>query len=343
MPPAYSPAQDQWATSRGYVRGLDGYWYNPSGARVIVPNVAIDGTGSQVAPPAAPPAAPAAPAAPAGPTEKQQSARAFIEDLLRGWGLESLGGWAWEQILAGNTEMLPTLIRGTEQYKQRFAGLEQRRARGLNVMSEGEYLSLENSYRTIMRSYGIPRGAFDTQADLAEFIAGDLSPQELNDRLRVYQDAAFQAPQEVRNQLANLYGINEGGLIAYYIDPDRALPVLQQQYMAAGAASAAVRAGFTQFDRGQSERLAQLGAGATSLKEFATLAQSRELFTGLGASEVDQSAFSDYQAAEGTFGGNSTTAETIRKRAEQRVAAFSGGGGFARSAQGAIGIGSAST
>jgi hypothetical protein len=289
------------------------------------------------APPEATPTAPGS-----GPTSEQKSARAYIDELLGQWGLGDLSGWAWDQIQAGNVEMLPQLIRGTDQYKARFKGLEARRAAGLNVMSEAQYLNLENDYREVMHRYGIPRGSFDTQDYLATLIANDLSPSEVNDRLRIYQDAAFNAPAEVRQQLQSYYGVTEGGLMAYYIDPERALPALAAQYAAAGVGSAATRGGFGALERQTAERIAQLGGTGQDMATFENLARSGELFTGLGGSEADQAVISREAAAEAAFGGNATEAERMRKRAEGRVAAFAGGGGFAQSNQGVTGLGDTS-
>lgn len=277
-----------------------------------------------------------------GQSKANNSARALIEETLREWGLDSLSGWAWDQIQQGNSELLPTLIRQTAEYKDRFKGLEMRRAKGLNVMSESQYIQLENDYRTIMHSYGLPQGVFDSQDYLAGMIAGDLSPNELNDRLRIYQDAMYSAPMETRDALSRLYGADEGSLLAYYIDPERALPVLEAQYKASSAAAAAQRAGFATFDRATAERLAQLGADKDSFTTFANLRDSRELFTALGATEGgDQSKFSDSQAAEAAFGGDAIAQDTIVKRAQTRKAAYAGGGSFAASQKGAFGIGAA--
>jgi hypothetical protein len=286
------------------------------------------------------PAAPT-PTQPAGPTSDQKSARAFINDQLRSWGLESLGDWAWQQILDGNTELLPTLIRNTSEYKARFSGLEARRAAGLNVMSESQYLQLENDYRSIMHSYGIPQGVFDTQSFLGNLIAKDLSPAELNDRLRIYQDAAYNAPQELRDSLSRIYGIDQGGLTAYFINPDMALPALEKQYAAAGAASAAQRAGFAMFGQGTAERLAELGAKTTDVGVFQNLGKATELFTGLGVTS-DSLELSRDQAALGAFGGDQQAADAMERRARERVAEFGGSkGGFAGDQRGISGLGSA--
>lgn len=267
------------------------------------------------------------------------SARAYISDLLGQWGLGGLTDWAMGQLGDGNVALIPALIRQTDEYKARFSGNEMRRAAGLNVLSEAEYLNLENTYRSIMHSYGIPSGAFDTQSYLAGLIAGDVSPNEVNDRLRIYADAAYNAPTEVRDALQRLYGVSEGGLTAFFMDPERALPLLEAEYKAAGVASASSRAGYGDLSLATSERIASLGGDMNSLSTFSTLNRSQELFSSM-TSEVSGPTFSKEQAAIGAFGGDAGTWDVIERRGKERSAAFQGGGSFAENRSGVVGLGS---
>ena len=272
------------------------------------------------------------------------SARADIATTLRMWGLESLTDWAWGEITAENGEMLPVNIRQQQAYKDRFAGIEARIAAGKNPISENEYVQLENNYQAIMHSYGIPTGLFDTRENMAKLISQDVSPAELNDRLKLYQDAAFNAPKEIRDALTRFYGVTEGGLIAYFIDPEKAMPVLEQQYNAAGAASAAERAGFTTFDQADALRLAQLGAKATDVSTFASLRKAEELFHPLGfADDGGGGDMTKMAAAEASFGGNALAQDLLVKRSNERSAAFAGGGQVAATQRGAVGLGSGNT
>lgn len=262
-----------------------------------------------------------------------------LTGLLSEWGLEGLTDWVWQQLQDGNVDILPTLIRQTDQYKQRFKGLEERRAKGLNVMSEAEYLSLENNYRYIIKQYGVPSGFYDSRDFMAELIAKDVSPNEFNARLKGYADAAFNAPKETRDELRRLYGVTEGELTAFFIDPNTALPLIEQRYKAAGVGGASERGGFGQLSLSTNERLAQLGASGNDVGQFQQLARSGELF---GELNSFNERMTNDQAALATFGGDAAGAETLKRRAEGRVAAYAGGGSFAESNKGAFGIGSVS-
>lgn len=269
------------------------------------------------------------------------SAKADISTTLRMWGLESLTDWAWGEITAENGEMLPVNIRQQQAYKDRFAGIEARIAAGKNPISENEYVQLENNYQAIMHSYGLPSGLFDTRQNMANLIAQDVSPAELNDRLKLYQDAAFNAPKEIRDALTRFYGVTEGGLMAYFIDPEKAMPVLEQQYNAAGAASAAERAGFATFDQADALRLAQLGAKAQDVSTFSSLRKAEELLHPLGfADDGGGGDMTKMAAAEASFGGNALAQDLLVKRSNERSAAFAGGGQVAATQRGAVGLGS---
>lgn len=269
------------------------------------------------------------------------SAKADISTTLRMWGLDSLTDWAWGEITAENGEMLPVSIRQQQAYKDRFAGIEARIATGKNPISENEYVQLENNYQSIMHSYGIPTGLFDTRENMAKLIAQDVSPSELNDRLKLYQDAAFNAPKEIRDALTRFYGVSEGGLMAYFIDPEKAMPVLEQQYNAAGAASAAERAGFTTFDQAEALRLAQLGAKASDVGTFASLRKADELLHPLGfANDGGAMDITKFDAAEASFGGDAATQDALIRRSNERAASFAGGGQIASNQRGAVGLGS---
>ena len=274
-------------------------------------------------------------------TRRLNNAKADISTTLRMWGLESLTDWAWGEIQADNGEMLPVNIRQQDAYKTRFAGIEARIAAGKNPISENEYVQLENNYQAILHSYGIPKGLFDTRDYMAGMIAGDVSPSELNDRLKLYQEAAFSAPKETRDALTRFYGVSEGGLIAYFIDPEKTMPVLEQQFSTVGVAAAAERAGFATFDEAGASRLAQLGARSSDVSTFASLRKADELLHPLGfANDGGGGDLSKFDAAEASFGGNALAQDLLVNRSKERVAEFAGGGQVASTQRGAVGLGS---
>jgi hypothetical protein len=140
-------------------------------------------------------------------------------------------------------------LRQTEAYKRRFAGNAQRIAKGLRALSEAEYVGLEDQYQNIMRQYGLPdtyytRGDMGRQEGFEKFIAGDVSPAELEDRISTAQKRVINANPEVTQALKTFYpGISNGDILAYTLDPSKAIEDIKRKVTAAEIGGAAVRAG----------------------------------------------------------------------------------------------------
>lgn len=292
-----------------------------------------------LAPPPPPPVAQTAPDP--GPSAEQRSARAIIDNTLAEFGLSGLGDRVWNAVNSGAIvpEQIVSFIRQTDEYKQRFAGMKPLQDRG-RAISEAEYISTERAIAQVFRSAGLPSGFYDSPDDFAKFIGAEVSPAELGDRVQEYTRMAFDAPSEVRSQLQALYGIGSGELTAYFIDPERALPLIRQQARAAELSGAASRTGFGALDRGEAERLAQLGVTDQQAQEgFGALVDARELFTPLDLGE--QAIGRDAQIGA-ALGGDAAARRRIEDRRRRRTAQFEGGGGYAGNQQGLSGIGSAS-
>src|SRR5574342_3329 len=89
-------------------------------------------------------------------TGESRDAFMAINSLFKGYGLESLAGKIYEYVKNGYAaDTISILLQDTAEYKQRFSGNEARKAAGLPVLSPGEYLAVEASYRQIMQSAGL--------------------------------------------------------------------------------------------------------------------------------------------------------------------------------------------
>jgi hypothetical protein len=142
-------------------------------------------------------------------------------------------------------------LRGTESYKKRFAGNAQRIAKGLRALSEAEYIGLEDQYQNVMRQYGMPetyysRGEMGRQEGFEKFIAGDVSPAELEDRISTAQKRVMNANPEVAQALKTFYpGISNGDILAYTLDPSKGIEDIKRKVTAAEIGGAAARFGLT--------------------------------------------------------------------------------------------------
>ena len=140
-------------------------------------------------------------------------------------------------------------LRQTDAYKKRFAANAQRVAKGLRAISEAEYIAKEDAYQDIMRRYGLPetyysRGEMGRQEGFEKLIASDVSDTELEDRISTAQKRVINANPEVAQALKTFYpGISQGDILAYTLDPSKAIEDIKRKVTAAEIGGAAVRAG----------------------------------------------------------------------------------------------------
>ena len=126
-------------------------------------------------------------------------------------------------------------IYNSEPYKKRFAANEtihQRLADGQGrpgdrLLSPKEYIDLENTYRTIFQDAQMPTGFYDAPDDFNNLISNSISAAELQSRVNVAQDALQKADKATLDSLTKYYNLNQGDLVAYLLDPTKAMPVLE--------------------------------------------------------------------------------------------------------------------
>jgi hypothetical protein len=142
-------------------------------------------------------------------------------------------------------------LRQTDSYKKRFAANAQRINKGLRALSEAEYIAKEDAYQDIMRRYGLPesyytRGEMGRQEGFEKLIGNDVSDVELEDRISTAQKRVLNANPEVAQALKTFYpGISQGDILAYTLDPSKAIEDIKRKVTAAEIGGAAVRAGLT--------------------------------------------------------------------------------------------------
>ena len=208
--------------------------------------------------------------------EKKRRAGQSAYDILLAefnqYGLGSLVEPLKGLIVSGPSEAELTLaLRQTDAYKKRFAANAQRLASGLRALSEAEYLSLEDGYQSIMRNYGLPSSYYTKddmgrQAGFEKFIAGDVSPTELEDRVVLAQQRVLNAAPEVTTALKQFYpDITNGEILAYTLDPSKGLADIKKKITAAeiGGAALGAKLGATV---GRAEELARYGVTAESAR-----------------------------------------------------------------------------
>ena len=189
-----------------------------------------------------------------------------------------------------------------------------------------------------MAGSGLPAGFYDDPTDFANFIARDVSPAEVQTRVNEGFRAVSEASPQVVAQMKELYGVDEGGLAAYFLDPDRATPILQRQARAAQIATEGLRQAGIQLTATAAEGLSrELGADAQgqAAAGFRQLAQQQGLATPIMAGEE---AISQEEQIGAAFGTNEAARQRIETRRRRRQAEFEAGGGFAAGQAGMAGL-----
>jgi hypothetical protein len=228
-------------------------------------------------------------------------------------------------------------LRQTPTYKKRFAANDSRIKAGLRALSEGEYIALEDQYQNIMRNYGLPKSYYEKddigrQAGFESFITGDVSPAELEDRIQLGMNRVKNAAPEVEQTLRQYYpGITQGDILAYTLDPEKALTEIQRKVQAAEIGAEARRAGLSQ-SVGYAEELQRYGVTKeTAQQGFQAIAGFLPRASTLGDIYAKQGMgpYTQTTAEQEVFGLPSAAeaATKRRKLAELETAQFSGTSG----------------
>jgi len=182
----------------------------------------------------------------------RRNAFALLKDVFTQYGLGELATTLETLMKEGYepeeaTLALKTDVRYNAPYIKRFRGNELRRSAGLNVLSEAEYLSLEDDYTKTLKSYGLENYfGIDRslkQTAMADVIGADISALEFTDRVSTAVDRVKMADPGTKNAFQQFYGIGEADLVQYFLDPKKALVNLREKATAAEIGGAAIGQG----------------------------------------------------------------------------------------------------
>lgn len=285
-------------------------------------------------------------------SHEQQDAFDRMRQVLQQYGLNTpeLFDWLRQAVVDGTTEssmMLdlydPNTVPG-KVVNTLYPELKARRDANLAPLSIAAAVEYRDKAVQIFRSAGIPKGFYDDPQELAKFSSMDVSLAELQDRVNERAALAQQAPAETRAQLQALYGIDQGHLTAYWLDPTKALPLLHKQAEAARISGVGVRTGFGGLSRGEAERLAVLGVSDQQATQgFGALVQNRELFSVLPGQEQQDGGISRQQQLAAVFGGDASALSAIERKRRAQQAVFGSRGGLAATQTGIGGLSSAAS
>lgn len=275
-------------------------------------------------------------------TPAPQSASDIINSQLAAWGLSSLSGAVNGYVTQGldaNQALLQ--LRQTDVYKTRFAGNTTRLANGLAPLSESDYLNREDSLREQFRQAGLPPGFYDQPDDFAKAIGSDLGAQELSTRLAAAKAVVMDgANTGVLAYAKQNFGLGDGDLLAYFIDPDRAAPVLTTLAQASQIGADAARTGFGNISGDTATRLANQGISDAQAQQGFSQAAG---LLGLADSTGDSQGLTRNDLQSAVLDQDAAAQQRVTQKQGERKAGFQGGGGYATGKQGISGLGTANT
>jgi hypothetical protein len=232
----------------------------------------------------------------------------------------------WQSVYTP-TQIVTDLLPTTTVYQQRFVANENRIKNGLKPLSPSEYLAAEESYRATLRDSGLPAGFYDSSDDFAGFIGQDVSPAEIKLRADAAARAVNNTDPAYTRALRDIYGIDEGMMTAFMLDPDRALPLVEKQAKAVEFGTAAVKQGLQATRVG--EQFAERGpaTGYTADQGYSAIAGMLPTASKLG--QVYGQTYDQATAEQEVFSGLESAKRKRQKLGQMETATFSGQSGVA--------------
>lgn len=214
-------------------------------------------------------------------------------------------------------------LRESEAFKRRFAANEARRAANKPAYSVSQYLQLESAYRQVLNAAGMPKDFYTDRTDIESFITNDISPDEVQYRVQQGYAAVKNADPAVVNELKTLYGLDEGTLAAYFIDPNRTKDAVVRSARAAEVAAQARKQADIGLSAAQAEQLVLGGVTEQQAQQaFGDVRALQELTRPM----VGEQALTQEELIQGVTGINAAAQQRVAKTARRRQATLQQGG-----------------
>ena len=272
-------------------------------------------------------------------SKDERDAFALIKSVFNQYGLSELSDTIETLMREGYgpeeaTLALKTNPKYNAPYIKRFKGNETRRAAGLNVLREADYLELENSYSETLKAYGLQSyfgiDANTKQAAMADVIGKDVSAVEFGDRVSTAVDRVSKADQSTKNAFQNFYGVGEADLVKYFLDPVKSLVDLKEKATTAEIGGAALGQGLPSSVT-SAQDLARFGISREQAQAgYSTIAEELPTAGSLGRIYSESGITYNQADAEGaTFKGLASAKrkkEKLKELEENQFSASSGTG-----------------
>lgn len=264
-------------------------------------------------------------------TEDRLDSIAYLQDLFNQYGIPELAQTIVDLKQQGLSDTVVSIkLRETPEYKQRFIGNETRKKAGLQPLTPAEYIATEAAYKKVMRDSQLPAGFYDQPDDFAKFLGNDVSPAELQERVNIANLSIQNADPFYVDSLRKFYGLQTGDMLAYALDPERALPFITRQQKAAQLGAEAARQGLN-IGVATAESLGRLGVSAeqarTGFETVAEIAPIAQKLSQITAAESKPIGLEETTTA--VFGGESSAEykQRLKRLAEIEQTRFAGQAG----------------
>lgn len=271
----------------------------------------------------------------------RRNAFALLKDVFTQYGLSELASTIETLMKEGYeaeeaTLALKTDPRYNKAYITRFRGNELRRSANLNVLSEAEYLALEDDYTRTLKSYGLENyfGVERSvkQSAIADVIGADISAVEFTERVSTAVDRVKMADPATKSAFQQFYGIGEADLVQYFLDPKKALVNLKEKAVSAEIGGAAIGQGLAATAT-SAEDLAKFGISREQAQVgYRTIAEELPTATKLGQIYDEEGiTYGQTEAEQATFKGLASAKRKRQQLVSREEAAFQGSSGTALS------------
>jgi hypothetical protein len=206
-----------------------------------------------------------------------------------------------------------------------------------------DVINYRTGVKSLFRDMGLPPTFYDQPEDFVDLMVNkNLSLAELESRVEQGFSKVDSAPPEVQDVFNSFFGAQgKSALAAIFLDPARGTKALGEMVAQAEIGGAGKRFGFD-VDVARAERLRESGIAdyQRAAQGFEQAGQLRPLEQETISEATD---ITEEELVEGAFGTDQaglTQRERLQRRAQERTAAFQGGGG-AQQGQSGFGLGSA--
>ena len=270
---------------------------------------------------------------------------------LNQWNLGSLSGVITQLLQEGNTfDSVLTKIKYdssinpktgkayNDAYTIRFAGNKTRISKGLNALSEQEYMQNENSYAETLKAYGLTNMlSLDrnvNEARFAGYIANDMSPTEFKDRIDLASTRVMNMDPAIMRNFQQYYPqVNKTDLVSYFLAPEETMQLLETKVTASEIGAAANQQGLN-VGGTRAEEFAKMGLNyAQAQRDYSNIAEVLPTGQKLGSIYGEEGIDYTQVTAEDEYIKQSAEAKLKRNRlASKERASFEGSAGAAQGA-----------